>query len=375
MDGVPYPQPLTGHEPQYVPWGVLLVRPIGHPPRPVPPRAADQRSRAYPTLLRVLTWGRYGHRGGAQTPRVWSLASVSFGPLSPRPPPSAVLDPASPLSTVGFPPSRAPFCSPKPPPCPAFPLLSPSALARSGILFVIFWAGFRLPGAPTACRPSLPPALCSPLCPPPHFPFPSPRRHRPLPGGGGVVAFPPEHARCEHDASTRSRHLLAGGGGGFLSVRSSLLGLPARFGFSGSRSVGGGGLAVWLPSVPFVPCVPASGDKHVARTLQAHSTTLCNHLVYRLLLSGLLPFPPGCARCRQDASTWRGTCTRGGGCSLSARFWAAPLAVVPPVLALWGGGGVFASRLLPLPLVPRAPAAFASMMHAHCTHNHMFSGC
>ena len=58
MDGVPYPQPLAGPEPQYVPWGVLLVRPIGHPPRPVPPRAADQRSRAYPTLLRVLRWGR-----------------------------------------------------------------------------------------------------------------------------------------------------------------------------------------------------------------------------------------------------------------------------------------------------------------------------
>ena len=39
-----------------------------HPPRPVPPRAADQRSRAYPTLLRVLRWGRYGHRGGPRNP-------------------------------------------------------------------------------------------------------------------------------------------------------------------------------------------------------------------------------------------------------------------------------------------------------------------
>ena len=46
MDGVPYPQPLTGQEPQYVPWGVLLVGPIGHPPKPVPPRAAGQGSRA-----------------------------------------------------------------------------------------------------------------------------------------------------------------------------------------------------------------------------------------------------------------------------------------------------------------------------------------
>ena len=86
MDGVPYPQPLAGPEPQYVPWGVLLVRPIGHPPRPVPPRAADQRSRAYPTLLRVLRWGRYGHRGGLQTPEVGSLACAPRGPFSSRPP-------------------------------------------------------------------------------------------------------------------------------------------------------------------------------------------------------------------------------------------------------------------------------------------------
>ena len=86
MDGVPYPQPLAGPEPQYVPWGVLLVRPNGHPPRPMPPRAADQRSRAYPTLLRVLRWGRYGHRGGPQTPEVGSLACVSRGPFASRPP-------------------------------------------------------------------------------------------------------------------------------------------------------------------------------------------------------------------------------------------------------------------------------------------------
>ena len=86
MDGVPYPQPLAGPEPQYMPWRVLLVRPIGHPPRPVPPRAADQRSRVYPTLLRVLRWGRYGHRGGPQTPEVGSLACVSRGPFSSRPP-------------------------------------------------------------------------------------------------------------------------------------------------------------------------------------------------------------------------------------------------------------------------------------------------
>ena len=67
MDGVPYPQPLTGHEPQYVPWGVPRVRPIGHPPGPVPPWAASLRSQPYPALLLLLRWGRYGHRGGKGT--------------------------------------------------------------------------------------------------------------------------------------------------------------------------------------------------------------------------------------------------------------------------------------------------------------------
>ena len=86
MDGVPYQQPLAGPEPQYVLWGVLLVRPMGHIPRPVPPRAADQRSWAYPTLLLVLRWGPYGHRGGPQTPEVGPLACVSCGPLAFRPP-------------------------------------------------------------------------------------------------------------------------------------------------------------------------------------------------------------------------------------------------------------------------------------------------
>ena len=51
MDDVPYPQALAGPEPQYVLWGVLLVRSIG-----------------------------------PQTPEVGSLACVSCGPLSSRPP-------------------------------------------------------------------------------------------------------------------------------------------------------------------------------------------------------------------------------------------------------------------------------------------------
>ena len=42
--------------------------PLVTPPRPVPPRAADQRSWAYPTFLRVLSLGPYGHRGGGRNP-------------------------------------------------------------------------------------------------------------------------------------------------------------------------------------------------------------------------------------------------------------------------------------------------------------------
>ena len=86
INGVSYLWPLARPEAQYVPWGVLLVRPIGQPPKPVPPRVADQRSLAYPTLLRVLRWGGYGHRGGPQTPEVGSLACVSCGPFLSRPP-------------------------------------------------------------------------------------------------------------------------------------------------------------------------------------------------------------------------------------------------------------------------------------------------
>ena len=78
--------PLAGPEPQYVTWGVLLIRPMGHPPSLVPPRAADQRSLAHPTLLRVLRSCRYGQGRGPQTPEVGSLACVSRGPFSSRPP-------------------------------------------------------------------------------------------------------------------------------------------------------------------------------------------------------------------------------------------------------------------------------------------------
>ena len=46
MGGVPYLQPLAGHEPQYVPTCVLSVRPSSHPISPVPLWAASLPSQA-----------------------------------------------------------------------------------------------------------------------------------------------------------------------------------------------------------------------------------------------------------------------------------------------------------------------------------------
>ena len=85
MDGVSYPQPLAGPEPQYVPWGVLLVRLIGHPPRPVPPRAADQRSRCIPPYC-VCSGGADTVTGGAPKPQRFGPSPASpVGPFCPGP--------------------------------------------------------------------------------------------------------------------------------------------------------------------------------------------------------------------------------------------------------------------------------------------------
>ena len=103
MDGVPYPQPLTGDKPHNVPWGVLLVRPIGQPPRPVPPGAADKPSWAYPTLLRVLRWGRYSHRGGGPNPSGWAPRLCPlWAPFIPSPPSRCVGLGGGSLATPGL---------------------------------------------------------------------------------------------------------------------------------------------------------------------------------------------------------------------------------------------------------------------------------
>ena len=249
---------------KYMPWEVLLVRPIGHPPRPVPPRAASQRSEAYPTSLRVLRWRRYGHQGGPRTPGVRSLASVPFRLFSPRPPPSAVLALAPQLFTLGFPPSRAPFYSPRFLPCPACPLLSFPALALC--LSVSGPGSGRLapplPAAPLSLRP------CGHPCVPPNVPIPSPRRHRPLPGGVGVRGG--SVLRSMHAASTMQERgaALVCGEGLFPSwpPRSlRLLSFSLCWGGGVSRVAPFGALRALSPRLWHVPSV---GGKLCASTLR-----------------------------------------------------------------------------------------------------------
>ena len=352
---------------------MLLVRPIGHPPRLVPPRAAGQRSRAYPTLLRALRWGRYGHRGGGgQTPGVGSLASVSFGLLSPRPPPVRCVGPRPPAFHSGVSPFPRSFLLSQ---VPAVPCLPPAFFPRSGTLFVGSRAGFRLPGAPTACRSSLPPALWS-LLRPPHVPMPSPRRLRPLPGRVGVrwrggrpcclsSGTCTLRARCRHEA----RHWPAGRG-------CPLLGLPARFGSSLSPSVGGGVSRV-APFValrtlcPYPWHVPPVGGKHGASTLRGTA------LLY-LVLSLLPPHPSslsvgGTPSSSPSSGGWGvggggggACCLFSGVCTLRARckHEARHLSAVGGLPARFGsslspsvGGGGLAVWPSSAPFVPCVPAS------------------
>ena len=81
MDGVPDPQPLTRHEPHYMPWGVLRVGPMGHPPDLVLPWAAALRSQAYPALWLPLWRGRYGHWGVRLTSLLRLCAGVPLWPV------------------------------------------------------------------------------------------------------------------------------------------------------------------------------------------------------------------------------------------------------------------------------------------------------
>ena len=85
MDGVPYPQPLPRPEPQYVPWGVLQVRPIGHSPGRCHLRPLTKGPGRIPPYC-VCSGGAHTVTGGeGQTPEVGALACVFFRLLSSRP--------------------------------------------------------------------------------------------------------------------------------------------------------------------------------------------------------------------------------------------------------------------------------------------------
>ena len=192
--------------------------------------------------------------------RLGPLLASPVGCFCPDPPPPAVLAPAPPLSTLVFPPSRAPFCSPAFLPCPACPPLSHSALSRTGTLHVSLWAEFLLGSlVPAFCPQCFPPVTLSgpvfaPVPPPPTSPASLFRALAALlaslgGGGGGalVLSFPPGHARCKHDESTW-HGTSPRGGSCSVSVRSALRGRPARHGFPRARSVGGGVVAFLAPS-------------------------------------------------------------------------------------------------------------------------------
>ena len=197
MDGVPCPQPLTGHEPQYVPRGVLLVRPIGHPPgRCHLGPLANSPGRNPPYCLR--SGGADTDTGGAPKPLRSGISPASFaGSCHPAPPP--VRCGVGPC-LLAFVPRGVPL-SPRPLRCflvPAMsrlPLLSASALACWCPLFFVFCCFFFY-RSPLVSPPGV--SVC-PLPPPPPMsprcllavlaPFLGGWRRRGW--GGGVLAVRP----------------------------------------------------------------------------------------------------------------------------------------------------------------------------------------
>ena len=245
-------------------------------------------------------------------------------------------------------------------------LLSVPALARWFALFFFFC----LASPPLAARLS-PRRFSLSSAPPPHVFSPSPRRPRPLPGwvgekgvGGGrprclSSGVSTSQARHRHEALGPARRVLSsgtvvwsvphplsaasppcsfvlGGGGGALSAPPYLhphpwggggvVGGGGRHDASTAQArgaalvplQGGGGLAVWLPSSPFLPCVRTPGGPPVgdctARAPYGH---------------GRVVRPAPSLRCPPTLPL----CPRGGGA-----FRPPPPTFIPHP---WGGGGVW----------------------------------
>ena len=180
--------------------------------------------------------------GGGPKPLRSGTSPASFaGSRHPAPPQfAAALVPASQLSSPGASPFPAPLAvlpgSRHVPPAPA---VCPCSGVLVSFVFCFFFSTARLS--------SFPPAFRSVLCPPPpHVPSLSPRCPRPFlgwveekgVGGGGRPRCPSSgvgtsQARRRHEA----RHL--------------------------SLCWGGGGLAVWLPSSPYLSCGSTPGGPPV----------------------------------------------------------------------------------------------------------------
>ena len=179
--------------------------------------------------------------GGAPKPLRSGTSPASFaGSCHPSPPLfAAVLVPASQLPSPGVSPFPAPLAV-LPGSCrvPSAPAVCSCSCALVSFFFFC---------SSTARHSSLPPAFRSVLCPPPpHVPSLSPCCPRPFlgwveekgVGGGGLPRYlssgvSTSRARCRHEA----RHL--------------------------SLCRWGGGLAVWLPSSPYLPCDRTPGGPPV----------------------------------------------------------------------------------------------------------------
>ena len=211
-----------------------------------------------------------GHRGGPQTPEVGYLTSVFRGLLSRRPPPRSLrcwsLPPC--FRPQGRPPVPRPLPCSLAPAMSRLPLLSAPALACWCPLLFVFSFSFFL---------SLPPAFRSVLCPPP----------------------------CPLAVSSLSSSFSwvgggegGGGGGGVLAVRP--LAQARRKDGTGTRrgtcpSAGGGGLAVWLPSSPYLSCGRTLGGPPVG-ACTARAPFGHGHVVRPALSFHCLPTLPRCPR-------------------------------------------------------------------------------
>ena len=341
MDGVPYPQPLTGHEPQYVPWGVLLVRPIGHPPR------AGATSGRWPTvpgvthLIARAQMGPIRTPGGPPNPRGRvPHQRYSRALVIPAPPP---LVPASQLSSPGASPCPAPLAVPPGSRhVPSAPAVCPcSGVLVSLVVRFVFFFLFPPPMSPRCLLTVL--AL-----------FVGGRRRR----GGGGGAFSLSALLRKHVGSTaqaRGTALVPPLGGGGCRV-APVVTLPClrlhprrspRWGLHGACSPWARSCGSFRTLVPLPPQPAAvSSGGGVRRPLPS------SLLPPRLLPVALASFLGGCGRWGPGGGG-RPRCPSSGVSTSQARHWH----VARHSSFCWGVGHAAWSPSSPCPLCVRSPGA------------------